>query len=257
MKIHATAMVDPAAELAEGVEVGAYSFIGPGVKIGPDTVIDHHVNIYRDTAIGAGGRFWPFCSVGTDPQDLKYDGEPTFLEIGNSVQVREFVTINRGTGHGGGTTRIGDSCLFMSYSHVAHDCQLGDNVIMANSATLAGHVEVESDVGIGGLVAVHQFTRIGTRCFVGGMSGVAQDLAPYTLCEGNRAKSRAINLIGLRRAGYPNESLNALKAAFKIIFRTRTPLQQAIDQVKEEVAQTEEVKRLISFIESSERGVAR
>ncbi len=257
MKLHPTAQVDPEAKLAEGVEVGPYAFIGPGVEIGPGTQVMHHANIYRDTTIGAECRIWPFASLGTDPQDLKYAGEQTFLEIGDRVTVREFASINRGTGHGGGVTRLGNDCLIMSYAHVAHDCQIGDRVIMANAATLAGHVTLEDHCALGGMVAVHQFTRIGTRCFVGGLSGVAQDLPPYTLCEGNRARPHGLNMVGLKRAGFDDDTLAALKQAYRIIFRTRTPLKQALAQVREQVEPLPEVQHLLQFIETSERGVAR
>ncbi|MBU1275929.1 MAG: acyl-ACP--UDP-N-acetylglucosamine O-acyltransferase [Proteobacteria bacterium] len=257
MEIHPTAVVHESAQLAPGVQVGAYAYIGPEVSIGPGTRVDHHAGIECLTTIGADCHVWPFASIGTDPQDLKFGGERTSLQIGDRVQIREFVTMNRGTGEGGGVTRVGDDCLFMSYSHVAHDCQLGQRVIMANSATLAGHVHVEDFVNIGGLVAIHQFTRLGTRAFIGGMSGVAQDQPPYCLCEGNRCKPHGMNVIGLRRAGFATETIDALKTAYRIIFRTHTPIQKAMDQVRAEVSGVPEVDHLLDFIASSERGVAR
>lgn len=257
MKIHPTALVDTSAKVADDVEIGAYSFIGPDVEIGSGCQIGHHVNIERLTKIGQGTRIWPFASLGTDPQDLKYSGEPTRLEIGERVRIREFVTVNRGTEEGGGVTRVGDHNLLMAYAHVAHDCQLGRHVIMANCANLAGHVTLEDHCGIGGLVAVHQFTRIGCYCFVGGMSGVSQDMPPYTLCEGNRAKSHGLNIVGLKRAGFSEETLAALKQAYRIIFRSHVPLKKALAQVREEVQPLPEVVHLLEFIESSERGVAR
>ena len=257
MKIHPTAVVDNSALVADDAQIGPYSFIGPDVEIGPGCEIAHHVNIERLTKIGKGTRIWPFASLGSDPQDLKYSGAPTTLEIGEQVSIREFVTVNRGTEEGGGVTRVGDHSLLMAYAHVAHDCQLGRHVIMANCANLAGHVTLEDNCGIGGLVAVHQFTRIGCYCFVGGMSGVAQDMPPYTLCEGNRAKSHGLNVIGLKRAGFSEETLSALKQAYRIIFRSRTPLKKALAQVREEAPLVPEVLHLLEFIESSERGVAR
>ena len=257
MDIHPTAVVDDSASIGQGAVIGAYAVIGREVRIGPECHIGHHVNIADFTTIGPGGRVWPFASVGTEPQDLKFGGEVSHLVIGKGVQIREFVTINRGTHHGGGTTRIGDDCMFMSYSHVAHDCQLGDHVIMANSATLAGHVVVEDHVGLGGLVAVHQFTRIGRHCFVGGLSGVSHDLPPFCLCEGNRAKPHGLNLIGLKRSGFTPEVLEALKQAYKLIFRTRTPLARALEQVALEVPDFPEVRHFTEFIRGSERGVAR
>lgn len=257
MNIHPTAVVDQSARIAPDAVIGPYSFIGPGVSIAAGCRIDHHVNIEKNTAIGEGSHVWPFASLGSDPQDLKFEGEESFLELGRQVQIREFVTVNRGTLHGGGTTRVGDHCMLMAYSHVAHDCQLGDHVIMANAATLAGHVFIEDHVGLGGLVAVHQFTRIGRYCFVGGLSGVSVDLPPYCLCEGNRAKTHGLNIVGLKRAGFANETLEALKQAYKIVFRTRTPMATALQQVEGEVPDLPEVRHFVDFIRKSERGVAR
>ncbi|MFH1059477.1 MAG: acyl-ACP--UDP-N-acetylglucosamine O-acyltransferase [Pseudomonadota bacterium] len=257
MQIHPTAVVDESAVIGQGAVIGPYAVIGAEVVIGPNCRIDHHVNVGAYTTIGEGTRIWPLASVGTEPQDLKFQGEKSQLVIGKNVQVREFVTMNRGTHHGGGVTRVGDNCLFMAYSHVAHDCQIGDHVIMANSATLAGHITIEDHVGLGGLVAVHQFTRIGRYSFIGGLSGVALDLPPFCLCEGNRAKTHGLNLIGLKRAGFGPESLEALKLAYKIIFRTRTPLAKALIQVEAEVEQTPEVRHMVDFIRASERGVSR
>ncbi len=257
MQIHPTAVVDPSARIGQGTEIGAYAYVGPQVVIGDNCRIFHHANIEKMTTIGEGSRIWPFASVGGDPQDLKYQGEPTRLEVGRNVMIREFATLNRGTEEGGGVTRVGDDCLLMAYSHVAHDCQLGRGVILANSATLAGHITVEDHVSIGGLVAIHQFCRIGRHCFVGGLSGVAQDLPPFTLCEGNRAKSRGLNLVGLKRAGFSAQSIEALKQAYRIIFRTRTPLKQALEQVRQEVPQLPEVVHLLDFFKDSQRGVAR
>ncbi|ADK85470.1 acyl-(acyl-carrier-protein)--UDP-N-acetylglucosa mineO-acyltransferase [Desulfarculus baarsii DSM 2075] len=257
MTIHPTAIVDPSAKLGQGVEVGAYAFIGPHVEIGDGSKIQHHASVDRLTRLGAGCMVAPFAALGGDPQDLKYHGEPTTLETGDNCLFREFVTVNRGTGEGGGVTRIGNNCLLMAYAHVAHDCQIGDNVVMANCATLGGHVTLEDRCNIGGLVAVHQFTRIGTFCFVGGASGVSKDLPPYTLCEGNRAISHGLNVIGLKRAGFADEAIETLKQAYRIIFRTRTPLADALAQVRAEVPQTAEVRRMLEFIESSKRGVSR
>jgi UDP-N-acetylglucosamine acyltransferase len=257
MNIHPTALVDSGAKLADDVQIGAYAYVGPGVDIGPGCVIDHHASIEKMTTIGAGTRVWSFASVGGDPQDLKYQGGDTSLQIGQNVRIREFATLNRGTEEGGGITVVGDDCLLMAYSHVAHDCQLGRRVILANSSNLAGHVIMEDFSSLGGLVAVHQFTRIGTFCFVGGQSAVVKDLPPYTLCEGNRAKSRGLNQVGLKRAGFSPEAIEALKAAYRIIFRSRTILKTALEQVKAEVPDLPEVRHLVEFIEGSERGVAR
>lgn len=257
MEIHPTAVVHESAQLGPDVQVGAFAHIGPEVSIGPGTRVDHHANVECLATIGADCHIWPYASLGTDPQDLKFGGERTTLQIGDRVLIREFVTVNRGTGEGGGVTRVGDDSLLMAYSHVAHDCQLGQRVIMANAATLGGHVHVEDFANIGGLVAIHQFTRIGTRAFIGGMSGVAQDQPPYCLCEGNRCKPHGMNVIGLRRAGFPTETIEALKTAYRIIFRTHTPIQKAMEQVRAEVSGVPEVDHLLDFITSSERGVAR
>lgn len=257
MSIHPTALVDSSARIAEDAEVGAYAVIGPEVDIASGCVINHHVNIERDTSIGRGTRIWPMASVGTDPQDLKYKGERTRLEIGANVSIREFATVNRGSEEGGGVTRVGDECLLMTYSHVAHDCQLGKRVIMANAVNLAGHVTIEDYAALGGMVAVHQFVRIGTHCFVGGLSGVAQDLPPYTLCEGARAKTHGLNSIGLKRAGFSNETIEAIKKAYRVIFRSNTPLKKAIAQAREEAPNLPEVAHFLEFIEASQRGVPR
>ncbi len=257
MSIHPTALVDSSARIADDAEVGAYTVIGPGVEIASGCMIDHHVNIERDTSIGQGTRIWPMASVGSDPQDLKYNGEPSRLEIGAQVSIREFASVNRGTEEGGGVTRVGDQCLLMAYSHVAHDCQLGKRVIMANAVNLAGHVTIDDFAALGGLVAVHQFVRIGTHCFVGGLSGVAQDLPPFTLCEGARAKTHGLNSIGLKRAGFDSETIDAIKKAYRIIFRNTTPLKKAIAQAREEAPDLPEVKLFLEFIESSQRGVPR
>jgi UDP-N-acetylglucosamine acyltransferase len=257
MSIHPTALVDASAHIADDAEVGAYTVIGPEVEIASGCVIDHHVNIERDTKIGPGTRVWPMASLGSDPQDLKYKGEQTRLKIGARVRIREFATVNRGSGDGGGVTRVGDDCLLMAYSHVAHDCQLGQRVIMANAVNLAGHVIIEDFASLGGMVAVHQFVHIGTHCFVGGLSGVAQDLPPYTLCEGARAKTHGLNSIGLKRAGFSSETIEAIKKAYRVIFRGNTPLKKAIAQAREEAPDLPEVAHFLEFIEASQRGVPR
>ncbi|MCB2185066.1 MAG: acyl-ACP--UDP-N-acetylglucosamine O-acyltransferase [Deltaproteobacteria bacterium] len=257
MNIHPTAIVDPTATLAAGVEVGAYAYIGPEVEIGPGSKISHHATVERWTKIGANATIWPHAALGGDPQDLKYEGEKTFLEVGDQVVVREFATLNRGTGEGGGVTRVGDGCLLMAYSHVAHDCQLGKGVVMANSANLAGHVIIEDRASLGGLVAVHQFSRIGTFCFLGGASAANKDLPPYTLCEGNRARVHGLNAIGLKRAGFTAETIDALKEAYRIIFRQGGIRSKVLEEARKEVPQTPEVVHFIEFIANSERGVAR
>lgn len=257
MSIHSTAMVDSSAQIDPTAEIGPYCVVGPRVVIEEGCILDNHVSIYQDTVLGAGTRVWPFASIGSDPQDLKYQGEPTRLIIGKNNKIREFVTMNRGSGHGGGSTIVGDGGLFMAYAHVAHDCRIGNGVIMANSVHLGGHVVVEDYVSIGGVTAVHQFTQIGTRCFVGGCSAVAQDLPPYTLCEGNRAVTHGLNVIGLKRACFPLPVVKALKDAYRIIFRENLMLQEALAKVSKEVPDLPEVRIFCQFIEKSERGVPR
>jgi UDP-N-acetylglucosamine acyltransferase len=256
-KIHPTAIIDASALIGEGVSIGPYTVIGPGVEIGPGCQIDHHVNIERDTSLGEGCRVWPFASLGGDPQDLKYQGESTRLRVGKRNRFREFVTINRGSAGGGGLTSIGDDCLFMAYVHVAHDCHLGNRVIMANATNLAGHVAIEDYVGLGGMVVVHQFCRIGAYAFVGGASGVAQDLAPYMLYEGRRCRALSVNSVGLRRAGIGAEAVNALKQAHRILFRQEHSMPRALELVREQVPGLPEVRRVLDFIAASQRGVAR
>jgi UDP-N-acetylglucosamine acyltransferase len=257
MSIHPAAIVDPGCQIAAEVEIGPYTIIGPGVEIGPNCRIEHHVNIERDTTIGPGCRIWPFASIGADPQDLKYRGEPTRLIIGARTRVREFVTLNRGTGEGGGVTSIGDDCLIMAYCHVAHDCRIGNKVVLANATSLAGHIIIEDQVGIGGMVAIHQFCRVGTHAFIGGFSTLAQDAAPYMLYEGMRAGSPSINSVGLKRAGFSQESIDALKQAHKILFRDHHTIKKALELIQTDVPQVAEVKHLLQFIKNAERGISR
>ena len=255
MSIHPTAMIDPSAEIAASAHVGAYSVIGPNVKISENCFIDHHANIERDTLLNEGCRVWPYASIGTDPQDLKYQGEQTRLTIGARSRFREFVTINRGTAEGGGVTSIGDDCLIMAYSHVAHDCHLGNRVVMANASNLGGHVTIEDNVGLGGMVVVHQFCRIGKHAFIGGDSGIGQDVAPYMLYEGRRTAPLSINSIGLKRSGFSNEAIEALKMAHRILFRSNNTVKKGVELIKEQVPALPEIEYLLNFIANSERGL--
>lgn len=255
--IHPTAVVDKNADLADGVVVGAYSVIGPEVTIGPKTDIDHHASITGRTTIGSGNRIFPFASIGTIPQDLKYAGEKTALVIGDNNIIREFVTLNLGTAGGGGTTRIGDGNLLMAYVHVAHDCRLGNSIIMANCATLAGHIEVEDHAIIGGLTAVHQFVRIGKYAMIGGASAVTMDIPPFMTASGNRAQLFGLNLVGLKRHGFSKEAIALLKKSYRIIFRSGLTIQESLDKVEKEVTITPEVEYLVDFIRSSKRGTTR
>ena len=219
--IHSTAIVDPKANISENVYIGAYSVIGPNVKIENNVKIHAQVNINGNTTIGMGTIIYPFASIGNDPQDLKFNGEETSLVIGKNNKIREYVTINPGTVGGGGKTEIGDNCLFMVSSHVAHDCFVGNNVIIANNVPLGGHAHIEDNVVIGGNSAVQQFTRVGKMAMIGGMCGVVKDVIPYGMAFGNRCTLQGLNLIGLRRKEIPNKEILSLSDAYKEIFKTK------------------------------------
>lgn len=255
--IHETAIVDTRAELGEGVTVGPYTIIGPQVKIGANTSIDAHVIIKGPTEIGQRCTIFPFSSIGDIPQDLKYGGENTSLVIGNDNVFREYLTINRGTEEGGGVTSIGDHNFFMAYSHIAHDCVIKNHVIMANAATLAGHIEIEDHAILGGLVGIHQFAKVGRHAFVGACSAVSQDVPPYALVVGNRARLFGLNLTGLRRQKFSRDAIKNIKEAYRIIFRSGLTLKEALEQLSQKITDSPEVAHLIEFIKSSKRGVVR
>ncbi|HET9754390.1 MAG TPA: acyl-ACP--UDP-N-acetylglucosamine O-acyltransferase [Myxococcales bacterium] len=257
MAIHPTAVVDRHAELDGSVEVGPFAVIGPKVKIGARTRVGPHAVIEGDTTIGEGNVIFQFAALGAIPQDLKYAGEPTRLEIGNANQIREFATVHIGTAGGGGVTRIGDRCLLMANSHVAHDVQLGNDCILANSVALAGHVSVEDHVIFGGLAAVHQFTRIGRLAFVSGGAMVTQDVPPYLTVQGDRAEVVGINTVGLTRAHFDEHAQARVKGAFKIVFRSKMGLREAIAHVKAEYGGNPEIDHLVAFLEGTQRGIAR
>jgi UDP-N-acetylglucosamine acyltransferase len=256
--IHPTAIVDPKAEIADGVDIGPYSVIEKDVVIDQETKVGPHVVIREGTRIGKRCRVFQFASIGEAPQFLGYKGEKTFLQIGDDNIIREFVTLHRGTVKGGGKTVIGNKNFFMAYSHVAHDCRIGNEVIMSNAATLAGHIVIEDWAIIGGLVAVHQFIRVGAYAIIGGFSGVLLDIPPYTKAQGDRAKLFGLNTVGLKRANFSEETLKALKKAYRIIFRSGLTLEKAIKKVGEDkIFQTPEVQHLLDFIQHSKRGIAR
>jgi len=256
--IHPTAIIDKRAQIVENVEVGPYSIIKENVRIGKNTIIGPHVVIDPNTTIGEGCRIFQFASIGGIPQDLKFEGEETFVEIGDNTVIREFVTINRATGVGGGLTKIGKDCLIMAYAHVAHDCILGDYDILANCATLAGHVILGDHVTVGGLTAVQQFVRIGDYVYIGGHSGIRNDIPPYLKTSGeDRVKLLGINTVKLARCGFPEETINTLKKAYRIIFRSKMTIKKALEQVEAEVEQIPEVVNLVNFIKSSEHGITR
>ncbi len=257
MNIHPTAIVHPGAKLADDVEVGPYSVIEDNVTVGAGTVIGAHVVIRPFVDIGEQNDIRQFASIGEVPQDLKFSGEDTRLVLGNRNRIREFVTFNRGTAGGGGVTTIGDDGLFMAYSHVAHDCQVGNHVILANAVQMGGHVHIEDYAIVGGGSVLHQFTRIGTHSMIGGGSAVAQDVPPYTNVTGNRASLHGLNLVGLKRRGFSAEALSALKKAYRLIFRSGLTFEEARARVAAEVEMTSEVTHLVDFIEGSERGVTR
>ncbi len=255
--IHPTAIVDKKAEVDKDVEIGAYSIIGDGVFIGAGTWIGPHVVIEPYVAIGKNCRVFQYAAIGASPQSLKFEGEKTYVKIGDRTVIREFVTIHRGTGFGGGITQVGKDNFLMAYTHIAHDCKTGRDVVMANNATLAGHITIGDYATVGGLVAVHQFVRVGKYAFVGGKSAVVKDVPPFMICAGDRAKLHGLNSVGLKRHGFSPQNLAALKRAYRIFFRIGLTLNEALERVKAEVEQVPEVVDLIQFIQSSKRGITR
>ena len=256
--IHPTALVDPQSECDEEVEIGPYSVIEKNVFIGKGTWIGPHVVIREGTRIGKRCRIYQFSSIGEAPQAFAYKGEKTSLLIGDDNIVREYVTLHRGTVHGGGKTTIGNNNYFMAYSHVAHDCQIGNQVVLANGATLAGHILIEDHAIIGGLSAIHQFCQIGTHAFISGLTGVSLDILPYMLASGSRAKLFGLNLVGLKRHHFSEGTLKALKKAYRTFFRSGLTMEKAIKRIEEdEISQTAEVQHLLHFIQRSKRGISR
>ena len=257
MKISPTAIIAPDAQLEEGVEIGPYSIIGADVKIGKNTIIGPHTVIDNFTHIGEGCNIFQFCSIGAPPQDLKFRGEKTRAIIGNFNTIREFVTINRATSADIGVTIIGSNNLLMAYVHIAHNCKLGNNIIISNSTGLAGHVHVEDHAIISPLTGIHQFCRIGAHCMIGGASAVTKDVPPYTLAQGNHAKLFGLNIVGLKRRNFDEKNIKAITEAYRIIFRSSLLLATAIKKVETEVEDLPEVRNFIKFIKESERGVCR
>lgn len=251
------AVVHQGAELGAGVEIGPYCVVGEGVRLGDGTRLEPHVVIEGPTRIGDDCRIGPAASIGGEPQDLKYSQEPTTLVIGRRNRIREFVTMNRGTVGGGGETSVGDDNLFMAYSHVAHDCHVGSRTVFANGATLAGHVEVGDDATVGAFSAVHQFCRVARFAFIGGYSVVTRDALPWVLTVGNRAESHGLNLVGLKRRGYPEETISALKRCYTKLFRSKMLLEEAMAEVEAEYGTIEEIRYFLEFVRGSERGVCR
>jgi len=250
--IHSTSIIDKNAKISKNVKIGPYTIIGPNVEIDENVEIHSHVNIVGKTKIGEGTKIFPFASIGTEPQDLKFKGEKNSLIIGKNNKIREYVTINPGTEGGGGLTTIGDNCLFMISSHVAHDCKIGNNVIVANNVPLGGHVIIEDSVIIGGNSAVQQFTRIGRLAMVGGMTGVLKDVIPFGLSFGNRNYLKGINLIGLRRKKYDNKKIIELDDAYKKIFSTKN-LHQNLNKINGEFKDNELVQEVTAFISKDKK----
>lgn len=255
--IHPTAVVDPAARIAADVIIGPYSVIGPGVEIDSNCWLGSHVVVGGDTRIGADTRVFPFASLGLEPQDKKYDGEPTRLEIGCGNTIREYVTINRGTAQDAGVTRIGDDNWIMAYVHIAHDCQLGSHTVLANNTTLAGHVHIGDYATLGGATLVHQFCHIGEHAFTAYGARVNKDVPPFiTVCEG-KAQPRGLNSEGLKRRGFSEARIRVLKEAYRVLYRSELPLAQAIAALHGLCAQSDDVARLHAFLVKRERSIVR
>jgi UDP-N-acetylglucosamine acyltransferase len=257
MSIHPTASVDPGAEVDPSCTIGPFAVVGPNVKLGPGNVLSAHAVVTGHTTLGEGNRVFPHAVLGEVPQDLKYRGEPTRLEIGSRNTFRECATVNLGTVQGGGVTTVGNGCLLMAYSHVGHDCRIGDGAIIANSVALAGHVILEDHVHISGLAAAHQFCRIGRLAFVSGLTGVAMDVPPYCTVAGPRAELAGLNTVGLQRAGLSEEQIGRIKQAYKIVFRSNLGLAEALAQLDAELGSHPEIAHFVGFVKASQRGITR
>ena len=255
--IHPTASIDPSARLDDGVVVGPWSVIGAEVGIGAGTRIDSHVVVTGPTRIGRDNRFHPFSSIGGDPQDKKFAGETSLLEIGDGNVVREYCTLNRGTGHGGGVTRIGDGNWIMAYCHVAHDCMVGSSVVMANGSTLAGHVSVGDHVTLGAFTVVHQFCKVGAHAFTAMGTVVLKDVPPFVTVSGNSAAAHGLNTEGLRRRGFSPEAIRALRRAYKVLYRQALTVEQAVAQLVENEKDSPEVMAMVEFVRAATRGIVR
>ncbi len=250
--IHKTAIVDKSAKISQNVEIGAYTIIGPEVEIGENSIIHSHVNIVGNTKIGKNNQIYPFSSIGTPPQDLKYKGEKNSLIIGDNNKFREYVNINPGTEQGGGKTIVGNNNLFMVYCHVAHDCMISNNIVLANNVQVGGHVNIEKNAIVGGSCAIHQFSRIGESSMIGGMTGVLSDVIPYGLSLGNRNNLIGLNLIGLRRSKVSNENIKKIQLAYEIIFKSSN-FRENINNLSTELRQNEFINKIINFINSDKK----
>ena len=256
MQIHSSAIISPKAKIESTVTIGPFSIIGDNVSIGANTVVGAHCVIEGKTAIGNDCQIFTGAVIGSRPQDLKFKGEDVFLEIGNNNIIREYCTLNPGTGQGG-KTGVGDNNLLMAYSHVAHDCRIGSGCVLANNSTLAGHVTIEDKAVVGGIVAIHQFVRVGMLSIIGGCSKVVQDIPPFSTCDGHPARVYGLNLIGLRRKGVSRESIRQIDQVFKLIFNSGLSAKHAIEKIEKELTGNEEIAYLVNFIRNSERGLSR
>ncbi|CAN5501394.1 MAG: acyl-ACP--UDP-N-acetylglucosamine O-acyltransferase [Acidobacteriota bacterium] len=255
--IHPTAIVSQDAQMGAGCHIGAFSIVGDEAILGDKVRLESHVVIGGKTSIGEETQIFPFVSIGLAPQDLKYAGEPTATEIGKRNHIREFVTIHRGTAGGGGLTKIGNDNLLMAQAHVAHDCRIGNDVIMANAATLAGHVEIADRASVGAYSGVHQFCRVGVEAFIGGYSVVVKDAPPFAIIQGNHAKCFGLNRLGMKRRGYSKDTIEKLHHAFHLLLSAKLNTTQAVEKIREEISDCKEVDLLVKFIESSKRGVVK
>tara|TARA_B100000575_G_scaffold287207_1_gene285155 strand:+ start:1569 stop:2351 length:783 start_codon:yes stop_codon:yes gene_type:complete len=250
--IHKTAIIDSQAKISENVKIGPYSVIGASVEIGEGTEVQSHVNITGHTKIGLNNKIYPFASIGNDPQDLKFEGEVTKLEIGDNNKIREYVTINPGTKGGGGLTKVGNNCLFMVSAHIAHDCLVGDNVILANNVPIGGHAHIDDNAIIGGNSAIQQFTRVGKFAMIGGMCGVVRDVIPYGIAHGNRSVLQGLNLIGLRRKNISNKEIKILSDAYKVIFKNKN-LTENLSNLSSELKKNKLVIEVVNFLEKDKK----
>lgn len=255
--IHETAIIAPGAKIGEGCHIGPFCTVGSEVTLGSGVRLDSNVVVDGRTSIGDETHVFPFVSIGLAPQDLKYAGEPTSTEIGKRNHIREFVTIHRGTAGGGGVTRIGDDNLLMAQAHVAHDCQLGSEIIMANAATLAGHVEIADKASVGAYSGVHQFCRVGYEAFIGGYSVVVKDAMPFAIIQGNHAKCYGLNRLGVKRRSYSKDTIEKLNHAFHLLLSAKLNTSQAVERIKAEITDCEQVDLLVEFIDASKRGVVK
>jgi UDP-N-acetylglucosamine acyltransferase len=258
MAIHPSAVVAPGVCVPESCSIGPFCLVGEGVEMGEHCELISHVVLGGPTRLGSHNRLHPFAVVGAGPQDLSYKGEPTRLEIGDHNEIREYVTIHRGTVKGGGLTRVGSHCLIMAYAHIAHDCVIGDRVIMANAATLAGHVTVEEWAVVGALCPVHQFVRVGAHSYIGGGTTITQDVMPFAkTCAVRDVHAYGANSVGLERRGFSKERVRAIKNAFRVLLAAKLNTSQALERIEREVEQTDDVRTLVEFIRTSERGIAK